>query len=65
MTNTMGEAPSPPPGYNPAGVMTTGFDGGNFDIKSVVLACEGCGALVLPSGVSDHDRFHAEGEEGR
>lgn len=43
--------------------MTIGFDGGNFDVKSTVLACGRCGALVLPSGVGDHDGFHAEGKE--
>lgn len=41
--------------------MTIGYDGGNFDIKSVVFECGGCGGLVLPSGVRKHDESHAEG----
>jgi hypothetical protein len=61
MTNTLSEAPPPPPGYRAAGVMTIGFDGGNFDVKSPVFEHEACGCLVLPSGVGSHKEFHAEG----
>jgi|HubBroStandDraft_2_1064218.scaffolds.fasta_scaffold3217915_1 hypothetical protein len=43
--------------------MTIGYDGGNFDVKSTVLACEGCGALVLPPDTGRHDGSHAEGAE--
>jgi hypothetical protein len=50
-----------PGGYRRAGTMTIGHDGGNFSIKSAVFEHEGCGCLVLPSGVARHEEFHAEG----
>lgn len=61
----MDASPPPPPGYRKAGIMTIGYDGGNFAVKSVVLEHEACGALLLPSGVTAHEEFHAEGAEGR
>jgi hypothetical protein len=61
MSALQGE-PDPPPGYRKAGVMTIGFDGGNFAVRSAVYEHEGCGCLVLPSGVTAHVGFHAEGE---
>lgn len=58
-------APSgqPPEGYRTAGRMTIGYDGGNFSIKSAVLACEDCGDLVLPPDAGNHSGSHAEGAE--
>jgi hypothetical protein len=50
-----------PGGYRWAGTMTIGQYGGNFSIKSAVFEHEGCGGLVLPSGVAKHEEFHAEG----
>jgi hypothetical protein len=46
----------PPEGYRVADVMTIGYDGGNFDVKSVVFQHDKCGCLVLPSGVGAHER---------
>lgn len=45
--------------------MTTGYDGGNFAVKSVVFEHLRCGSLVLPSGTRKHDEYHAEREDRR
>lgn len=49
-----------PEGYRFAARVTTGFDGGNHELRGDLWACERCASVVTPDGTGAHDRFHEE-----
>jgi hypothetical protein len=45
-------------GFEVAGVITVGYDGGNHTLKGEILRCRSCGTLLLPEDQSLHENLH-------
>jgi hypothetical protein len=47
-------------GYEWAGRITTGFDGGNHPLKGDVIRCRSCGSLLTPDSQVIHESHHSQ-----
>jgi hypothetical protein len=52
-----------PSGYQFAGRITTGFDGGNHPVKGDIWSCRSCGQLILPRDAGIHEDAHTKTDQ--